>query len=163
MARMVDAATQSASAPAPVRPKQLATLPPFAPVLTAPRVARGHVQAALAAWRLDGFTDVSELIASELVANAVAASAGAPGATEALVIRICLITDGNVLTIECWDQAPGVPVLREADGFAETGRGLVIVDTLTGGAWGCRRAVGRPGKCVWAEIRLSDLAVGTWP
>jgi len=121
-------------------------------------MARGYVQAALAGWRLGEFADVAELISSELVANAVAASASVPGSIGALVIRVCLITDGNVLTIEVWDQAPGVPVLLEADRFAESGRGLGIINTLTGGAWGCQPAVGQPGKCVWAQIRLRDEA-----
>jgi hypothetical protein len=57
-----------------------------------------------------------------------------------------------VLTIEVWDQAPGVPVLRSATGLAETGRGLTIIDTLTGGCWGCQPAIGQAGKCVWAEV-----------
>lgn len=101
-------------------------------------------------------TGTAELIVSELVANAVVASGSVPGDTGALVIRVCLITDGNVLTVEVWDQAPGVPLLLEGDGFAENGRGLRIIDTLTDGAWGCQPAIGQPGKCVWAGIRLRD-------
>jgi anti-sigma regulatory factor (Ser/Thr protein kinase) len=50
-----------------------------------------------------------------------------------LLIRVCLLTDGDVLAIEVWDQAPGVPVLRDASGLTETGRGLAIIDALTGG------------------------------
>jgi histidine kinase-like protein len=137
--------------------------PPFAALPTAPGMARGCVQATLAGWRLSKFADVAELITSELVANAVVASAGVPGGPGALVIRVCLITDGNVLTVEVWDQAPGVPVLLEADGFAESGRGLRIIDTLTGGAWGCQPAIGQPGKCVWAEIRLRDEPFRQFP
>jgi hypothetical protein len=71
-----------------------------------------------------------------------------------LVIRVCLISDGDVLTIECWDQAPGLPALRQADASAETGRGLAIIDALTGGRWGCQPAIGQDGKCVYAEIPL---------
>jgi len=92
------------------------------------------------------------------VANAVAASARVPDGTRALVIQVRLIADGNMLTIECWDQAPGIPALRKADEFAESGRGLAIIDDLTNGCWGCQPAIGQPGKCVWAEIRLRDAS-----
>lgn len=89
-----------------------------------------------------------------MTSNAVAASGEAPDGTGTLVIRVCLITDGDVLTIEVWDQAPGVPVLRDADWSAETGRGLAIVDNLTDGAWGCQPAIGQSGKCVWVELPI---------
>jgi anti-sigma regulatory factor (Ser/Thr protein kinase) len=130
--------------------------PPFAALSTAPSMARGHVRATLAGWGLTDLTEDAEMIASELVANAVEASAMATDGTGTLVIRLCLLTDGDVLTIESWDQAPGFPVLREADALAETGRGLAIVDAITGGCWGCRPAIGRDGKCVWGKIALRD-------
>jgi hypothetical protein len=66
----------------------------------------------------------ADLITSEMVSNAVNASALVQAAGEVPVIRVCLITDGHVLTIECWDQASGLPVLRDASGLAESGRGL---------------------------------------
>ena len=69
-----------------------------------------------------------------------------------LVIRVCLIADGDGLTIECWDQAPGFPIMREADALAETGRGLAIIDAITTGCWGYRPALGQDGKCVWGKI-----------
>lgn len=134
----------------------MSATPPFAALPTAPGMARGFVQAALAGWRLGESSDIAELITSELVSNAVAASASVLGGIGTLVIRVCLITDGNVLTIEVWDQAPGIPVLLEADRFAESGRGLGIIDALTSGKWGCRQAISQPGKCVWADIRLHE-------
>jgi anti-sigma regulatory factor (Ser/Thr protein kinase) len=134
----------------------MSATPPFAALPTAPGLARGHTRAVLAGWGLGEFADTAELIASEMIANAVNASVPVQGVSSVLVIRLCLVTDGNVLIIECWDQAPGVPVLREASGFAETGRGLAIIDTLTGGAWGCRPAIGQAGKCVWAQISVAQ-------
>jgi hypothetical protein len=80
----------------------------------------------------------------------VRAGGGAP------TIRVCLFTDGGVLAIEVWDQAPGVPVLCEAAALAVRGRGLAIIDTLTSGRWGCHLAIGRRWKCVWAQIPLHD-------
>src|ERR1700744_5990513 len=75
------------------RPVSSAT-PPFAALDCAPGLARGHVRATLAGWGFAAFTDTAVLIASELVSNAVEASAGVPSAVGVLVIRVCLITDG---------------------------------------------------------------------
>jgi len=132
----------------------MSATPPFAAIKTSPGLARGHVRAALAGWGLGGFADDAGIIASELTANAVNASAPVLAAGRMLVIRVCLVSDGDVLTVECWDQAPGVPVMRHANGDAETGRGLAIIDAITGGCWGCQPAIGQDGKCVYAEIPL---------
>jgi anti-sigma regulatory factor (Ser/Thr protein kinase) len=134
----------------------MSATPPFAAIKTAPGLARGHVRATLAEWGLGEYADDAQRIASELVANAVNASAPVLASGRMLVIRLCLLTDGGVLTIECWDQAPGFPVLREADALAETGRGLAIVDAITGGRWGCQPAIGQDGKCVWGKIALRN-------
>jgi anti-sigma regulatory factor (Ser/Thr protein kinase) len=115
------------------------------------------VKATLAGWGLASWIDTAVLIASELVSNAVEASVSVPVAVGVLVIRMCLIIDADVLTIECWDQAPGVPVLCFVPELADRGRGLAIIDDLTGGAWGSRPAIGQPGKCVWAQILLREL------
>jgi anti-sigma regulatory factor (Ser/Thr protein kinase) len=134
----------------------MSATPPFAALATGPGLARGHVRATLAEWGLGDLAEAAELIASEMTANAVNASAPVQAAGNMLVIRLCLLTDGAVLTIECWDRAPGIPVLRAAPGLAEAGRGLVIIDSLTHGAWGCQPAIGQAGKCVWAEIPVCD-------
>jgi anti-sigma regulatory factor (Ser/Thr protein kinase) len=134
----------------------MSATPPFAALATGPGLARGHVRATLAEWGLGDLAEAAELIASEMTANAVNASAPVQAAGNVLVIRLCLLTDGAVLTIECWDQAPGIPVLRAAPGLAEAGRGMVIIDSLTHGAWGCQPAIGQAGKCVWAEIPVRD-------
>jgi len=150
-------AGRSAGAPAPVTRTATSATPPFAALATAPGLARGHVRATLAEWGLGELAEAAELIASEMTANAVNASTPVQAAGDVLVIRLCLLTDGAVLTIECWDQAPGVPVLRAAPGLAENGRGLAIIDSLTRGAWGCQPAIGQAGKCVWAEIPVRDV------
>ena len=156
-------AAWGSAAPAPAIRAAVSATPPFAALPTAPGLARGHVRAALAEWGLSPFADTAELIASEMTANAVNASVPVLATGTVLVIRLCLVTHGHVLTVECWDQAPGMPVLQEAPGFAETGRGLAIIDSLTGGAWGCRPAIGQAGKCVWAEIALRDLPASPFP
>ena len=157
-------AGRSGGVPAPVTRTAMSATPPFAALATAPGLARGHVRATLAEWGLGELAEAAELIASEMTANAVNASAPVQAAGDVLVIRLCLLTDGAVLTIECWDQAPGVPVLCAASGLAETGRGLAIIDSLTCGAWGCQPAIGQVGKCVWAAIPVRDVPPPcSWP
>lgn len=129
-------------------------------------MARGHVRATLAQWGLGELADTAEMTAGEMTANAVNASAAVQAADSVPVIRLCLITDGETLVVECWDQAPGFPLLRDVSELAEAGRGLAIIDSLTGGAWGWQPANGHPanghpGKCVWAEIPVRCLPVST--
>ena len=143
----------------------MSATPPFAALPAAPGLARGHVRATLAEWGLGEFADTAELIASEMTANAVNASAPVQATGTVLVIRLCLVTHGHVLTIECWDQAPGIPVLQEASGFAETGRGLAIIDSLTDGAWGCP-ACHRPSRQVRLGRNLGTQSAphrSSWP
>lgn len=150
-------AGRRAGTPAPVTRTPMSATPPFAALPTAPGLARGHVRATLAEWGLGELAEAAKLIASEMTANAVNASAPVQTTGDVLVIRVCLLAVGDVLAIECWDQAPGIPVLRAAPGLEESGRGLAIIDSLTGGAWGCQLAIGQAGKCVWAEIPVRDV------
>ena len=148
-------------------------LPPMGALATAPATARAHIRATLTAWSaipaarppgqlaevtgLAEVTEVAEFVASELVTNAVRASAG-PGGQPVYaggrmpVIRLRLFSDGVLLLIEVWDQAPGIPQPRNPDIDAESGRGLLLVDQLTGSRWGWRPVTDGPGKCVWAEL-----------
>lgn len=71
------------------------------------------------------------------------------------MIVLVLVWFPRGIRIEVWDQAPGVPQMRELDFEAEHGRGLFLVDQITEGRWGCLRA--GASKCVWAE-----LATQTW-
>lgn len=108
---------------------------------------------------MSGLADALELVASELVANAVNASADGSGTPRHIegrmpVIRLCLLTDGARLVAEVWDQAPGVPVRLSADRDDESGRGLNLVDMITGSRWGWHPARLGLGKCVWAEFAV---------
>ena len=132
-------------------------MPPLGALRTAPSAAQAHVRAVLATWRMGDLADDLELVVSELVANAVIASAsdnGAPRYVEGRmpVIQVCLHTDGARLVAEVWDQAPGVPVHLGAGRDDVRGRGLDLVDTITGSHWGWHSARSGPGKCVWAEF-----------
>jgi anti-sigma regulatory factor (Ser/Thr protein kinase) len=139
-------------------------IPPVAALPTVPALARVFVRATLHAWHEDSLVQDAELIVSELTGNAVAASAGTDGRPVYVdgripVIRVCLLTDGVRLLIEVWDQAPGIPVLREVTGDEESGRGLILVDAISD-KWGWNPVNGQPGKVVWAEISLLGDHVG---
>jgi anti-sigma regulatory factor (Ser/Thr protein kinase) len=132
-------------------------MPLLAALPTAPSAARAHVRATLATWRMSGLADVLELVVSELVANGVVASTEGDGTPRYMegrmpVIRLCLLTDGVRLVAEVWDQAPGVPVRLSARRDDESGRGLDLVDMITGSRWGWHPARSGQGKCVWAEL-----------
>jgi hypothetical protein len=134
-------------------------LPPLGALPTAPAVARGHVLSTLAVWGLRELTDTVELVVSELAANGVNASCGPdrrPVCRDGRmpVIRVGLYTDGTVLLAEVWDQADGVPVQKDAEDDAESGRGLDMVDMLTGSRWDWHPASSGPGKRVWAEFMI---------
>jgi len=106
---------------APMRRRAMSATPTFAPLRTAPGMARGHVRAALAQWGLGELADTTEMIASEMTANAVNASAAVQAADSVPVIRLRLITDGETLVVECWDQAPGFPLLRDVSNSRRPG------------------------------------------
>jgi hypothetical protein len=105
---------------------------------------------------MSGLADALELVVCELVADGVNASADGDGYSEGRipVIRLCMLTDGARLVAEVWDQAPGVPVPLSAGRDDESGRGLNLVDMITGSRWGWHPARSGPGKCVWAEFAV---------
>ncbi|MCX5323261.1 SpoIIE family protein phosphatase [Streptomyces sp. NBC_00120] len=102
--------------------------------------ARRLVAGRLAEWGLDDLIPGAELIASELVTNAVRYAEG--------TIGLRLIRD-DVLTCEVTDSTGAAPHLRLADESDEGGRGLYLVGTLAR-RWGTRHSA--RGKTIWAEL-----------
>ncbi len=130
------------------------SLPALAPLPSVPSLARAHLAATVAGWRLGALEDDGRAVVSELAANAVAASADPGGNPRDLngrmpLILVRLFSDGVTLLIEVHDQAPGVPLIREAGHGAESGRGLVLVSALAV-QWGWNEVNG--GKVVWAAL-----------
>jgi anti-sigma regulatory factor (Ser/Thr protein kinase) len=119
---------------------------------TAVPCARGHVRSIAREWGLDALADAAELIASELVTNAVLESERlklrADLATVPLV-RIWVISDGTTLVIHVWDGSTAEPVRRDAGPGEEDGRGLLLVETLSKD-WGTYQKL--DGKVVWAMV-----------
>lgn len=140
----------SADAPAVIEPASRATWRHAAADLDAvPRsvpAARHLVRLVLRSWGLENAVTSAELIASELVTNAVAASAavGSP------VIRLRLTRRAWSLLVQVWDACPSLPEPRLGPADALGGRGLVLVEALAD-RWGSDPA-DDGGKTVFAEI-----------
>jgi anti-sigma regulatory factor (Ser/Thr protein kinase) len=121
--------------------------------------ARRHARTALREWQMDALTDPVELLVSEIVTNAVRASAEVAAQRQqdsrAAEIRFWLTSDQRSVLIQVWDSGHLHPIVRDSGLDAEAGRGLLLVEALSA-RWGCYPR-GRPdGKIVWA------LCAGAW-
>jgi anti-sigma regulatory factor (Ser/Thr protein kinase) len=101
-------------------------------------------------WGLPGLADTTELLTSELVTNAVRASARLT-AREPPVVQLWLISDQASIVIHVWDGNREMPVRHNARPYEESGRGLMLIDHL-GSDWGTYRK--EDGKVVWVMISL---------
>jgi anti-sigma regulatory factor (Ser/Thr protein kinase) len=105
--------------------------------------ARGFLRAALKTWALDGFGEVTELLATELVTNAVIHVGEDP-----IVLRVR--ADAERLRVEVHDRSTAEPVIRRGDDTTVGGRGVRIVDALAT-EWGTLQEP-PDGKSVWFEL-----------
>ena len=126
--------------PRPGRPRPLnAGTVGLAAMQSAPFWARRYTR-----WFLDscqglsaGTAETAELLVSELVTNAVQFSGDpAPtlrctGRVNACLISLSLRHFPESLLIEVFDTDASPPVLAEPDAYAESGRGLMLVDALS--------------------------------
>ncbi|WP_239150352.1 SpoIIE family protein phosphatase [Streptomyces sp. SID13588] len=106
------------------------------------RTARELTRQQLGIWGLDRLMDVTELLVSELVTNALRVASHD--------VQLRLMNVGKLL-VEVSDDDHNLPQLRRADADDEEGRGLALVSHLSR-RWGTsRKAV---GKVVWFELPL---------
>jgi anti-sigma regulatory factor (Ser/Thr protein kinase) len=113
--------------------------------------ARGRTQALLREWGLGELADVTELLVSELVTNAVVTTTKHQLDSP---VRWRLSSNHAQVLIEVWDGDSTPPPALSPDApspTAESGRGLLIVDTLST-RWSWYRFRTAPGKVVWAEV-----------
>jgi anti-sigma regulatory factor (Ser/Thr protein kinase) len=127
---------------------------------TAPACARAHARAALREWGLDvGAADDAQVILSELVTNAVAATRAARSAAP---VRYWMLGDGTSILILVWDATSPAPLLAPATPHDEHGRGLSIVEGLSS-RWGWYFPAEQSGKVVWAVLPGAAMTpVGPW-
>jgi two-component sensor histidine kinase len=128
---------------------------------TAPRQARLHARKVISGWGLHDQADTVELVVSELVTNAVRASADSGGRSQDGVprVRLRLATDRTLTLVEVWDENPGLPAPVQPDLDDESGRGLVLVEALCE-RWGWELSRDRRGKLVWALVGHAPSSLG---
>ncbi len=110
--------------------------------------ARHMVRAAARAWGAGERADEVELIADELVTNALLHTEGA-----AIVTLRVLTGAARRVRLEVEDSSSALPRRREAGESGVSGRGLLLVDRLTD-VWGVESR--GTGKCVWCEFTVPD-------
>jgi anti-sigma regulatory factor (Ser/Thr protein kinase) len=113
---------------------------------TAAAEARNQVRAAICAWNVPVDPDTAVLLTSELVTNAIRHEAG--GTVMLTITCIC-----DQLRVDVHDTSRRAPMPVEARADAETGRGLMLVATLSAD-WGFHRT--STGKAVYFTLASQD-------
>jgi len=104
--------------------------------------ARSQVRAAICAWDVPVDPSVAVLLTSELVTNAVRHEAGE-------TVTLAITCSCGELRVDVYDTSRSWPVLMDAAADAETGRGLMLVATLSA-EWGVYRTPA--GKAVYFTL-----------
>ncbi|MFF6772649.1 SpoIIE family protein phosphatase [Streptomyces sp. NPDC012637] len=108
------------------------------------RSARHMIRAAVRAWGAGERSDEIELVADELMTNALMHTDGG-----AIVTLRMLAGPERRLRVEVEDRSSALPRRREAGESGVSGRGLLLVDRISD-LWGVEPRGG--GKCVWCEF-----------
>jgi anti-sigma regulatory factor (Ser/Thr protein kinase) len=145
--------------PPPARP--LRAVLDLGAVPTAPGCARAWTRVILHEWQLSGLSDSAELIVSELATNALLASRREGAAS----FRLILTRGRYELAILVRDFCRSVPRPQDVGEDDETGRGLLLVQAVSGRTGWYPADDGTPGKAVWAVLETApgDLAVRFTP
>jgi anti-sigma regulatory factor (Ser/Thr protein kinase) len=120
--------------------------------------ARLHAKQVAWEWQLSHLAEVTELVVSELTTNALRASASLTASRFAgkyafgtPPVRLWLYSDRERILIQVWDGNDAMPARQDADPSAESGRGLLLVESLAAD-WGSSRLAKSSGKIVWAVV-----------
>lgn len=108
--------------------------------------ARHMIGAAVRAWGARERADEIELVADELIVNALMHTDG-----PAIVTLRVLHGPQRRLRVEVADRSSALPRRREAGEAGVSGRGLMLVDRLAD-VWGVESR--GSGKCVWCEFTM---------
>ncbi|MDG4865967.1 ATP-binding protein, partial [Streptomyces sp. T-3] len=112
------------------------------------REARHMIRAAVRAWGARDRADEIELVADELITNALMHTEGA-----AIVTLRILTGAERRLRVEVEDGSSALPRRREAGESGVSGRGLLLVDRLAD-VWGVESRGN--GKAVWCEFTMPE-------
>jgi anti-sigma regulatory factor (Ser/Thr protein kinase) len=132
-----------------VQPAATCTLPPGAESVKA---GRDFTRATLRDWGMSALTDLAELVVSELVTNAL--RHGIPTARklgEQPCVRLRLLAQAPFVMCMVADPERSIPMLKDSDPAAESGRGLTVVEACSV-RWGWH-LLDEGGKVVWALLR----------
>jgi anti-sigma regulatory factor (Ser/Thr protein kinase) len=118
---------------------------------TAAGEARRQVRAAIRTWDIPADPDLAVLLTSELVTNALRHEVTG-------IVMLAITCSGDQLRVDVHDTSRTLPMLVDAPVDAETGRGLMLVSTLSA-EWGFYRTPA--GKAVYFTIAFQpDVAEG---
>jgi len=110
--------------------------------------ARRQVRAAISAWEIPVDPEAAVLLTSELVTNAIAHEVTG-------IITLAITCPCDQLRVDVHDTSRVLPVLVDAAVDAETGRGLMLVTTLSA-EWGFYRTPA--GKAVYFTLAFQPDA-----
>lgn len=118
------------------------------------RAARHMIRAAVRAWGARDSADEIELVADELVTNALMHTEG-----PAVITLRVLTGPERRLRVDVEDTSSALPRRRDAGDAGVSGRGLLLVDRLAD-VWGVEARGG--GKCVWCEFVMPARVSPVW-
>ena len=114
--------------------------------------AREFTRSTLTGWQMAGLLDDAGVVVSELLSNAL--RYGVPGpvgrAPSPHPVWLGLLRRRGAVLCAVSDPGGDVPVVRTPDYFAESGRGLHVIDMLSE-SWGWTPP-DQAGKAVWAVV-----------
>ena len=111
----------------------------------APAEARRRVRDAIRSWQVPVDLDAALLLTSELVTNAIRYEAG----QGAQPVMLTIASSRGRLRVDVHDTSRSLPAVAEVPADAETGRGLLLVETLSD-EWGFYRTPA--GKAVYFTL-----------
>jgi hypothetical protein len=119
--------------------------------------ARRFTRSTLQRWDLEGLLDSVELVASELVTNALRYGLTTDTTENAeTAVRLSLVRWSTRVVCAVRDPSSYGPAVKAPDWVAESGRGLHLVESFSE-TWGWHPLLGT-GKVVWALFRLPETS-----
>ena len=123
----------------------------------APAEARRRVRDAIRSWRVPVDLDAALLLTSELVTNAIRHEAGQEAGQGAQAVMLAIASSRGRLRVDVHDTSRSLPAVAEVPADAETGRGLLLVETLSD-EWGFYRTPA--GKAVYFTLAFEPDNAG---